>query len=568
MALDERIKVAFKTVAGKQRGYLTFDNSAISLAGRLPSSGSPIVSPDPQTTRDLIKAKIRELARYDNNLFKWWIFFYPHYYQHRSDRETFYSPFLRRPGGRWDLLAPNDVYYEALDLAIRESMRYGIVVEIGLFDGPGFKATGVSDAFMRWDWNPWNAKNNAHGTINTVRPDGTENPDGASKVFFTDSPIRQYQQKYVEEVIWRTKEYWNVVYEIINEPGGNVTEEISWANQVVGWMHAKTGGQRLLFYNTFPNEGDITEFRKKNANGQYIYANYPNFHGVIFHGDPTGVDPANPNYPFSAEKAFQASSDGGPDPDRETTSWNKSRTEHCFSKDMSFQAHSISIEAGQGISAALTSDQRRTLPLVPWKLIGRFHRRVPDEAFDVRFYMDGSYVGFTTNPPAIIDRGKYSALGRDGVKTVRGDGVQRTWQYTLDDGGPVPRLKMTRDDGFHQELDQVVYTGQLDEPVYYDFLFNWERVFSSDSSPNFNLRFDVDHSFIAYQPGPPAVDLQRGDVMGLGHDAQGDFIIFFSADRGEQRWAWRFLDEWKTLELSRPGFTQRFAKRDAFRPVF
>lgn len=566
MALDERIKLSFKTVANKQRGYLTFDNSAVWLAGRLPSSGSPIVDPNPQTERDLIKTKIRELARYDNNLFKWWMFFYPHYFDHRNDTQSFFSPFKRNANRRWDLATPNDDYYEALDLAIRESMRHGIVVEIGLFDGPGLKGlnSGVGDASKRWPTNPWNQKNNSQGAITS------DDQTGASQLFFTDPTIRQFQKKYVEEVVERTKQYWNVIYEIINEPGGDVTAEVAWANQVVGWIHAKTSGQRALFYNTFPDQRDITEFRKKNAAGQYVYPNYPNFHGVIFHGDPINVDPASANNPFSAEKAFQASSDGASGP-RDTPDWNKSRTEHCFKNDMSFQAHATNIEAGQGISAALfnagPNDQRQTVPLVPWRLIGRFHRRVPNENWDIRIFMDGVYVGFTSDR-TIIDRGHITPIGRNRLKNVRGDGVTTTWQYSLDESHAVPRLLMTRDgDNFKQELDQVIYTGQFDESTYYDFLFNWERVYASDGSTHFSMRFDVDRSLIAYRLGTPNVDILRAEVKSLGSDAQGDFIIFFSAARGEERWSWRFLDNWTTLELSRPGFTERFAKRDAFRPA-
>src|SRR5436309_15740237 len=107
MALDERIKLAFKTVNNKQRAYLVFDGAPAWLAGRLPSSGSPIVDSDQNTERALIKTTLRELARSNNNLFKWWMLFYPSFYDHRGDRETFFSPFARTASGLWDLTAPH-----------------------------------------------------------------------------------------------------------------------------------------------------------------------------------------------------------------------------------------------------------------------------------------------------------------------------------------------------------------------------------------------------------------------------------------------------------------------------
>lgn len=569
MALDQRLKVAFKTVNSKRRGYLTFDGAPAWLAGRLPSSGSPIVAPDRGAERTLIKQKIRELARVNNNLFKWWMLFYPAFHDHQNDNQTFFSPFAR-VGGKWDLATPNERYYEALDLTLREAMRHGIVVEIGLFDGPGLKGQGVPDAALRWPSNPWNSKNNRQGAI--VAGDTV----GAVKTFFTDPGIRLFQRQYVEEVVRRTKGYWNVVYELMNEPAGDLVNagpvaddpEIVWADQAIGWIHAQTAGRRLIFYNTFPNAQDIAQWRRTDAAGRPVYPNYRNFHGVIFHGDPQNVTP-DP-HAFAAEKAIQASSDGAGGDD--TPDWFRTRTEHCFRNDLSFQAHAVSLDAGHEIDNAVVTvggQARRTVPLVPWQLLGRFHRRVPDQAWDVRFYIDGTWINFVPSPYQLIERGRFTLLDRGRFRNFRPNGVVADWAFTLNESGPVPRLVLTREsDGFRQELDQVVYPGSADDDVPYGpFLFNWAREFATNSSPHYALRFDVDRSFLSYLPGPPASELLRGDVANLGSDPQGTFIDFVS-ERGSERWRYRFLQGGSKLELSNPTLTQRFVRRDAVRPVF
>ena len=129
-------------------------------------------------------------------------------------------------------------------------------------------------------------------------------------------------------------------------------ERVGWADWVVGVIQNRTRGSRLVFYNDHSGGQDMRRWKELGLR------NYPNVHGVIFHGTPTDHSPNTPAYStFKDEKIFQVSTDAfpyqGPQPNpRDTKEPNRIWTNHAFNFKMMFQAHSNSDLAAQGIGAA------------------------------------------------------------------------------------------------------------------------------------------------------------------------------------------------------------------------
>jgi hypothetical protein len=144
--------------------------------------------------------------------------------------------------------------------------------------------------------------------------------------------------------------------------------------------------------------------------------------------------------------------------------------------------------------------------------------------------------------------------------------VAHTWTYSLTSGGRT--LSMTRDDGFQEELDR------LDDPLpdgfeekYARFLFNWKRVSSSTGGPSYELRFDADRSFLAWDPTvSPPVESTRGDVVSVTGAGQSYQLTLLSLANGLHTYAATFSADENQLTLVLGTSTQVFVRLDPSRP--
>lgn len=263
----------------------------------------------------------------------------------------------------WNLLGYNADYFLRLNQMLTKAAQVGVVVQLVLFDRTGLDATGsagrevwtdpagTEHTIRRWDDNPWNADNNLQtylvGSTKT-RPDQTTFTSGLPEFFKPHAGLRSAQQSYLQQVVAQTKNYWNVFYEIMNEPnGGSADDRVQWADWVVGVIHAQTGGASMIFYNDFRAGADVNRWKELGL------PNYNNFHGVIFHSVPTSIDPdaadAASKYKFLQEKIFQVSTDGNSAATRDDKGANYGWCQHSFRKKMIFQAHTTSGDAALGI---------------------------------------------------------------------------------------------------------------------------------------------------------------------------------------------------------------------------
>lgn len=315
---------------------LYFAGAPANLGGVIAGTGSITTTDElnPPFADDMAR-----LAQYRNNFFRHWMT--PYWkYSPASSVQTRNCAFAR-PGAKWNVQSYNADYFTRLKSMITTAGDNGIAVQITLFDRCGLDLSKSNEApVRRWDDSPWNRNNNTNGVV-SADPSG-----GASGLpeFYRNQPaLRDLQAAYVRYVVAQTKA-WNVFYEIMNEPtGGTADERVSWADWVTGVIHGATGGLQLVFYNDHHGGADVNRWKSLKL------PNYPNLHGVIFHGDPLNINPNNAAYQFRAEKIFQVSTDAGPSPARDTYQSNKDWCRHAFANRMMYQAHTIKSEAARGI---------------------------------------------------------------------------------------------------------------------------------------------------------------------------------------------------------------------------
>jgi hypothetical protein len=291
------------------------------------------------------------LTKHRNNFFRHWLI--PYWKYSPVHRIVQRDCAFNRENGKWNLLSYNVDYFRRLLQMIETAGQKGIVVQLVLFDRSGLDTSNpgekneFNEPIRRWDDSPWNANNNVHGVI-------VANPaPGLPEFYHYHNRLRQIQQAWIELVVDQTKSHWNVFYEMMNEPiGGSPEERVRWADWVMGVIQNRTRGSRLVFYNDHAGGQDIKKWEELGL------PNYPNLHGVIFHGRPTDHSPDNAAYStFRDEKIFQVSSDAfmytGPPPNpRDTKETNRVWTNHAFKYGMIFQAHTNSESAAEGIGLA------------------------------------------------------------------------------------------------------------------------------------------------------------------------------------------------------------------------
>ena len=326
-------------------GTFSRDNRTLLYNGSPAKLAGALAGKDDYTTTDQLVPPFNDdmprLSDFNNNFTRHWLIPYWKYSPKNSINPV--NCAFARQGNKWNLSAYNADYFARLNQMIDAAAQAHIAVQLVLFDRCGLDVSKADEApVQRWPDSPWNASNNVNGML-------ANDPAPGIPRFYTDQAMRPLQEAWIRYAVGQTKNHWNVFYEVMNEPVSNaVDDRVGWANWVVGVIHSVTGGANLIFYNSFPGiSGQDVATWQAGRNAQY--RNYDKFHGVIFHGDPTTVDPTHGGYPFLNEKIFQVCSDGGPAAVRDRFDTNKNWTSWAFAHNMMFQAHSLSTEAARGV---------------------------------------------------------------------------------------------------------------------------------------------------------------------------------------------------------------------------
>jgi hypothetical protein len=166
-------------------------------------------------------------------------------------------PFARYPAGhpkagKFDLNTQSAPFFGRLRRYLGLARRKGIVVQISFASIQSLRDRPRLANDADWNAHPFNAKNNGQGFI--VTPDDPNNPDdqkpggiphfcriqepsGAADTV----PEKLYlaQKQMVDWIVDAAKPYWNVMFEIFNEPNHNLAGAENWHFQVARWLDAK-----------------------------------------------------------------------------------------------------------------------------------------------------------------------------------------------------------------------------------------------------------------------------------------------------------------------------------------
>jgi hypothetical protein len=517
-----------------QRKALRYNGADIYLGGIYPPT-SKLEGPfDPM---------MQFLAENENNFFRHWMVSYFLLDPNQPNFRKRYCPFVYDSGAKkWDLLVYNDAandaqsYFARLRSMIASARKYNIIVQVQIFDACGMRTNpgNAADSNKRWPWSPWNNANNKQPFINTSST-GTAFPTFYETA--TRDDMRQAQHNYVRQVVERTVEYWNVVYEIMNEPSGqeddaNLTLRATWADETVGIINNITKGRRLIFFNDFHGGKDVNKWKALNL------PNYEALDGVTFHGDPNAVNPdTNAGWKFRGDKVIQASSDGFDETTREGKPWNTNAANHLFDQKVIFQAEAVSVGAAQGVKLAAKGPT--VINRAPF--LGNWDKSPswgPD--YFLQFNANGRFVAVDTPNDAVTNRGRLVSY-TDNTFVAQADGKDPvTYTYTLsgDTLTYYPGTDQTRTQIFKRFSDPI-------EP----FIYLWEKVGQNPEStrPLFNLYFRPDYKYSARTLDTAAIMVQ-GTVMSID-DELGE-IVLKPDGQDPQTWSYRFSNAGQGLRLT------------------
>lgn len=134
---------------------------------------------------------------------------------------------------KYDLTKFDQAYFDNLRQKVIKAGDRGIYVSVQFFYGFSFDEKnnwGLGDA---WPYHPYKANNN----INGINADPTNKGDGEDFATLNDGAITALQEAYIRKVIDTLNDLDNVIFEICNEPGGNVASK-EWQYHFVDYVHA------------------------------------------------------------------------------------------------------------------------------------------------------------------------------------------------------------------------------------------------------------------------------------------------------------------------------------------
>jgi hypothetical protein len=479
------------------------------------------------------------LATRKNNFFRHYLTNYwlynpadPHPTPDGTDQRQRYSPFFwhtkddpdQNRREKWDLTRFNDDYFARLRRMLLRAQERGIIVQLVLFDGAGMRFPG------RWPHNPWNAytdpdprkkitANNINGVV--------QDPGSAMPKFYNEraapavdgagnpTTLGDIQDGFVRKVVTETLGFWNVVFEIMNEPtAATPAARAAWANTIVGVINCITRGRRLIFYNDHSHSEAGTRPGGADVNAWRTLSHYGALDGVIIHGDPNKVmDTRETAWLFTGEKLIQASSDTHLIPDvpedqqeREQLAWNKATTTTLFSRRVIYQAEAGSNRAADGIGQATPPPTK----IVSAPFLGDWNKTSTDPPhFHLRFSSSGRYFAVNPAEDTVTTQGRLVSFTPTQF-VVQPDGQpEQTYSYTLSPDGRV--LTYTN------VVNQRTQTFQRFSGDIQAFLYGWKKVGEREPSatPRFFLYFRQDGTFVARHPDDPQQIINQGRVHSI-----------------------------------------------------
>jgi len=151
-----------------------------------------------------------------------------------------YTPYGNKDGHKYDLENVSTVYLDRLSEFIKNARDRGIIVCLSLFSSQMLKKD-------TWDFHPFNVANNTTGNVDPKAgyfgdEDGQPLRNGLGLFCNVNegSPPANAQKTFVTQIVNRTMPYWNVIYEIFNEPGNKtipVANATPWIKMVAGWIN-------------------------------------------------------------------------------------------------------------------------------------------------------------------------------------------------------------------------------------------------------------------------------------------------------------------------------------------
>jgi len=316
--------MALETRFTRSGSSLFYKGSAARLGGIYPA-GLPPLDVDPAPAFDDVHAR-------KNNYFRFPML--PYYLYGGAGFN--YSPYFRDTNGKWKLDSFNNDYFNRLRSMITKAAARGLAVQITLFESTGLEYE-TADKDLRWPRNPWKRENNYFNFIVDEK-----SPVGGIPEFYHvqfNAKQKELQALFIQHVVALTKDFWNVFYEIMNEPGGGPDwqhDRIFWANWVTGEIDRETLGARMIFYNDFTRT-DVNYWRDNKA----AFTNYDRLDGVIFHGDPALTDPNDTRWKFRGEKVFLVSTDALDKAKQDDAAFNKTAAKRALDLGMPYQAETL-----------------------------------------------------------------------------------------------------------------------------------------------------------------------------------------------------------------------------------
>ena len=537
--------------AGNNRKILFYQNQQVILGG-IYANTVDLTAPNFDAVMDVLESR-------KNNFFRHWMNAYWVYNTTAGRRDS--CPF-RFSNGKWDLRLYNDGYFLRLRQMLAAARKAGIIVQLTIFDRCGLSNDRIrplpQQSEPRWSINPWNSANNVNGLI--------VDPTKGLPAFFERSAnptLARLQDAYVTKVAMETREFSNVMYEIMNEPmEAELEPRVKWANDILNVLSPLIQGRRLIFYNDHSSPGNNPAHRGQDVNywRDVIPANissYKSLDGVIFHGDPNIFDPTKIDaygWKWGHEQLLQLSTDGFGVKNaqnvelRETYDWNKATATSLFGRREIFQAESGNVNAANGLRDA-------TPPLTKLRLMpfmGCWDKTAGGgQDFNIRFDNNNRYTAFIPATDQILAQGRVVSFSDTAFSLLQdGQTTQKDFTYTLS-----------------PDWKTLTYTGANNTQTFvripYDFeplLFGWEKIGEETPSarPRFFLYFKMNGTQMSLTVRDPENQQniwEQGFIREFKHYPPQ--LLISSQVMGEQTQNYELTDNGQTLKLHNPANNRR-----------
>jgi hypothetical protein len=533
-----------------ERKILFYQNQQAILGGIFANTVD-LTAPNFDAVMDVLESR-------KNNFFRHWMIAYWVYYTTAGKQNS--CPF-KFSNGRWDLRLYNDNYFLRLRRMLAAARKAGIIVQLTIFDRCGLSQDVDRPAPLedepRWTVNPWNKANNVNGLIADAT---TGLPEFFNR---SNTALARLQDAYVTKVAMETREFSNVVYEIMNEPMfADLEPRMMWANDILKVLSPLIQGRRLIFYNDHSSPGNDPANRGKDVNHwrDAIPANissYKSLDGVIFHGNPNIFDPTKMEeygWTWRKEQLLQLSSDGftkeiSPGKKyRDDYDWNKGTATKLFGGREIFQAETNDTHGAEGIRDATPPPTK--LHLMPF--MGCWDKTAgAGQDFNIRFDNNDRYVAFIPATDQILAQGRVVSFTDTAFSLLQdGQTTQKDFTYSLS-----------------PDWKTLTYTGASNTQTFvripFDFeslLFGWEKIAEDPASarPRFFLYFKMNGAQMSFTVRDP--DNQQ-NIWDQGFIREFKYyppqLLLSSQVMGEQTQNYEFTNNGQNLKLHNPANNRR-----------